>query len=317
VGDVHAVEPELADCCSLLGFVLQTAIQTRPDYIVFLGDQHHNHNVLHVEVMGFWKKAFASLRYAGFPVIALVGNHDMTGVSNSTNHAMQAYTGDIQVIDRPTVIDGLLLMPFYQDPAQFVVACREFSSVKRVICHQTFTGTVYDGGFYAKDGIDPNLIPQEFILSGHIHSPQKFGKVEYIGSPRWRILTDANRERGIWLNTYKAGILTDRQVYSTGDVCQRLWHLVDSEETPVILQTNSKDRWRIDVKGAPEYVQKRLGELQGPGVRLHPVPTTQSNHLRVRESEGIGESFQKFVSGYVPKYGTSTAILEEMIRGRL
>lgn len=318
VGDVHCIESEFNDCASLINFILETAKQTQPDLILFEGDQHHTHAVLRLEVMGFWKAAFRAFKDAGYPVAALVGNHDMTGVDGHTAHAMLAYAGDVRVIDRPTLVKGVLMMPYMADRQAFVDACVKFPGTKTVVCHQTFLGSTYENGIYAKDGIDPNLIPQETIISGHIHTPQSFGKVMYTGSPRWRILTDANVERAIWLMQYNdEGKLVNQTAYSTGEVCSRLWHLVDSPEAPVAFKSNAKDRWRIDVAGPLDYVQRRMQELQGPGIKLRPLPLQTSNMLQVRESEGVESAFSKFRAKFQPKYSTPMAVLEEMAKERL
>ncbi len=317
VGDVHAEPHTLDDCAALLCFVMETAKQTCPDLIVFEGDQHHSHSIVHVDVLAFWKSAFTGLKQAGFKVVALVGNHDMTGVDGNYSHAMLAYTGDVRVIDKPTAIDNILFMPYCADPQMFIDGCNKYPACPTVVCHQTFQGGTYENGFYAKDGLDSNLIPQERVISGHIHTPQAFGKVIYTGAPRWRTLSDANIERAIWLNTYKDGHLDEQTPYSTGEACKRVWHLIDTPEKPITQQIDGKSTWRIDIHGPPEYVQARRAELQAPGVRIRSFPTQTSNMMQVRESEGIQVAFEKFLGRYQAKYGTSKERLEAMIKERL
>jgi hypothetical protein len=40
-----------------------------------------------------------------------------------------------------------------------------------VVCHATFNGARYENGFYAKEALDPDAVPQKRIISGHIHTP--------------------------------------------------------------------------------------------------------------------------------------------------
>jgi len=317
VGDVHAVATELQDCATLVGFVLEVAEQTKPDLILFLGDQFHNHSIVHVDVLAFWKAAFIACRKSGFKVAALVGNHDMTGLESNQNHAMLAYTSDITVVDKPMVVGGVLLLPYYFDPKAFVEACVAHSDCSTVICHQTFQGGTYDNGFYAKDGVNLDEIPQKSVVSGHIHKPQSFGKCFYPGSPRWRTLSDANEERAIWLLKYEAGNQVDQTAFSTGANCRRVWYFVDTVEAPVKLPSVIKDQWRIDIKGSQEYVQARKQELQGPGVQVRCFPDQQANTLQVRESEGVEKAFTGFMDRYLPKYGTTRDVLEKMAKERL
>lgn len=316
VGDVHPEPQSLDDCSKLIQFVLDTAYVTAPDLVLFEGDQHHNHAVMHLEVLAFWKNAFMAFKKAGLHVAALVGNHDMTGLEGSRAHAMMAYQGDVKVVDKPTVQDGILFLPYYSDPQAFVADCQEHKDCHTVVCHQTFQGSTYENGFYAKDGIDPNLIPQERIVSGHIHTPQAFGKVFYTGAPRWRILTDANVERAIWLMEYKDGHLLKQTAFSTGDCCKRIWHLTDTPETPANI-SNGKDQWRIDIKGPQDYVERRKKELAAPGVKIRTMPTQRSEMMQVRESEGVAVAFEKFTKRYQPKFGTAPEILAKMVSERL
>ena len=314
VGDVHAVEGELEDCNRLIDFVIETAHQIRADYVVFLGDQYHTHKILNVEVMAFWKVAFAKL-CRGVGVVALVGNHSYAG-EGATNHAMLAHTDQIRVVDGPQVIEGVLFLPYCSDRQALVDACKKYSECPTVICHQTFVGGEDAGVFFAKDGIDPTSIPQEQIISGHIHTPQLYGKVWYVGSPRWRILTDANIDRAIWSLEFKDGKLVESQSFSTGDVCKRVWHLIDTPEVPISRDFNAKDQYRVDIKGPPAYIEARKKELEYPGVRIRTFPTQVVN-IEVRESEGIGVAFQKFFTRYEPRFGTSREVLDAMVKERL
>ena len=334
VGDVHIEPHTIDDCAALIQFVLQIAKETSPDLVLFLGDQYHHHSILHVPCLAFWKSAFTALRAAGLKVAALIGNHDMTGVEGANCHAMLAHTGDgVKIIDKPTLLGALLLMPYYSDREAFAKECVKYRPptpeeeevdqwqggqfARTVICHQTFQGGTYDNGFYAKDGIDTELIPQEKIISGHIHTPQSWGKTIYLGSPRWRTLSDANVERAIWLMEFEGGRLTKQTPYSTGDVCKRVWHLVDTPEAPISQVFNTKDSYRVDIKGPADYVERRKKELQAPGVRVNCFPDQKSECLQVRESEGVEVAFKKFFGRYEAKYGTDKQILERMVKERL
>ena len=319
IGDVHPEVHSLNDCSALMQFVLEVAEQTHPDYLLFLGDQHHNHALLHLEVLAFWKSTFKAFNQRGrYKILALVGNHDMTGVEGSTANAMMAYSGDpgVKVVDKPIALDGLLLMPYYSDHQAFVSECQRHDC-STLICHQTFSGAVYDNGFYAADGIDPNLIPQEQIIAGHIHTSTSFGKCLYLGSPRWRTASDANVEKAIWLMKFEGGKLMEQTPFDTGSVCKRIWRLTDTPENPITQVLEGKDEWRLDIKGPPEYVERRKKELQAPGVRVKCFPSQQSTLNQVRESDGIGTAFGKYLNRYEPKHGTPKQTLEAMVKERI
>jgi hypothetical protein len=110
---------------------------------------------------------------------------------------------NIMVVDEPRVVlPGILFVPYVHDPAEFVQICQQYPEAKTVVCHQTFAGSYFENGFLTPDGVEPNLLPQEQVISGHVHSPQRIGKVWYPGAPRWRTVSDANTERASgWSST--------------------------------------------------------------------------------------------------------------------
>lgn len=336
VGDMHAVPEELDDCNKVIQLILELALaDDRLRDVWFLGDQHHTHAVMRLEVLHWWRTAFKALTQQGLRVTCLVGNHDQAS-PGSNIHAMAAYGGSgVTVVDKPTVVSGVLLLPYYHNQDEFLAACREYSMreppppgwirtdpdpvrSRTVVCHQTFDGSTYENGFPASDGFDPNLVPQELIISGHIHTAQEYGKVWYPGAPRWRSLNDANVERAVWKVEFeKNGQLVDRLPFGTGAVCRRIFHMDDTPEKPVELPLNPQHQWRIDIKGPPAWCQERKGLLQAAGARIRTFPTRTGAANRVRESEGVDRAFKKFLEHYQPKHGTSIEVLSGLVKERL
>ena len=318
VGDVHAVKEELEDCVKLIDLVIQVAKTNSIDVVLFEGDQYHTHAIMHVEVMHFWKKAFSKLKAEGLTPICIVGNHDMPGVDGSSAHAMLAHDEECLIVDSPTVLGGnILMMPYMSNHERLLEVCQEQEFCPTVLCHQTFVGGVYENGFFASDGIDANLIPQKHIISGHIHTPQEFGKVFYTGAPRWRTLSDANVERSIWVIHYKEDGTVELKIpFSTGNTCRQIRFAVDTPEKPVTLPLDTNHSWRIDIKGPAEWVEKRKRELSTHGVRIRTFSDAKSAST-VRESEGIEKSFRKFLASFKARHGTSLEVLDKMAGERL
>lgn len=315
VGDVHATPEELDDCRKLVELVAEVGHKEKVDATLLLGDQHHTHNVMRLEVMGFWKEAFESIRNPW----ALIGNHDYAGEGSSI-HAMMAYQDQVNVIDQATMINSILLMPYFSDSGRMVqmANCGSNAKAKTLICHQTFEGSKYENGFYAPDGIDQDILPQETIISGHIHRPQSFGKVTYIGAPRWRSLSDANTKRSIVLYDFDlSGRVRGEPVkFDTSTHCREIRHVVDSPDAPIDYELSKNCDWRIDIRGPEDWVEKRRVELAQPGIRVR----TFSTHFTVpavRESEGIDTAFNTYLKTYVAKYGTPPDRLEAMAKERL
>jgi DNA repair exonuclease SbcCD nuclease subunit len=333
IGDMHAVPEELDDCNAVIGLALKVCRTEEIQEVWFLGDQHHTHAVLRLEVMHWWRTAFKALHSEGIRSVCLVGNHDQASPGSSV-HAMMAYDGylgtGVRFVDQPTVHRDVLMLPYYHDEETFQEACRAATQViddkyegevlvgpRTVVCHQTFNGANYENGFLASDGFDPAQPPQELIISGHIHTGQEFGRVWYLGSPRWRSLSDANVDRAIWVLEFENGRLIDRRPYSTGDVCRQIRHLVDSPESPVQLPLDPKHQWRIDIQGPADWCQARKLALKAAGARIRAFPDQIKAAGRVRESAGIESAFRAYLDLYQAKYGTAREALEAMAKERL
>lgn len=316
-GDVHATPEELDDCWALVRLIGDIAIKNGKPVVCFLGDSFHTHAIIHMEVMGFWKKAFEYLRNTGLEVMALVGNHDISGESSSKVHAMMPYSEQITVIRDSLFKYGIQFVGYQQDQEKFLQLARENPQAGTLVCHQTFKGSQYDNNFYAPDGIDPNLILQKEVISGHIHKPQQFGKIWYVGSPRWRTLSDANIERAIWLVHHdENGSILEKQAFTTGETCKQIRYLLDTPENPISIQLDPRHSWRIDIQGPQDYIERRKAELAGPGVRLRTFKT-ENSVVKVRESQGIEIAFKHYFDQYRPKFSTLKEKLQKMIEERL
>ncbi len=321
VGDVHATPEELDDCESLMDYVRGIASDANADRVCLLGDSYHTHNVIRAEVMAFWRDTFRKFKAVKMDVTALVGNHDYAGEGQKI-HSMMAHEHMVEVVDGPIVHGNVLYVPYCASHEDFVRYSQEAPGCGTLVCHQTFDGSRYENGYPALDGVNPNLIKQKLVISGHIHTPQGFSvpggpDIEYIGAPRWRTLSDANLERSIWLYDFDdAGLVVQRQGFGTQGVCRQIRSITDTQEQPVELPLQAGVDWRIDIRGSSAWVQARKEALSGPGVRIRTFITT-STKPAVRESEGIAPAFRGYLSKYQPKFGTPAEVLAEMASERL
>jgi len=322
IGDPHIVAEELDDGQALIDGICQTIEAEEPDYVLFLGDQHHNHRVLDVEVMAFWRSAFWKMANLGPPIFALVGNHDMPGDASSKSHAMLAYEGiaGLKIVDMLMKVDGCLLVPYRHSSQDFIndVLCSPDQKV--VFCHQTLQGATYENGFYAKDGADITGLEDREFISGHIHTPQRFGNVTYVGAPRWRSLSDAGIDRALLLLDITSGKLgTGREnggkAIDTSQWCRKLIRVEVRQGQPLPDVTlPSRHRYIVDIHGDSAFclAQKYLW----PGCRVRTFKT-QNSVKHVSESMGIDKAIQVFMGSYVPKYGTDIGVLRTMVNQRL
>lgn len=326
VGDPHVTVEELDDAQALMDYVCQTAAATLPDGIVLLGDLHHNHALVRVEVTDFWLRNLARLS-AICPTYAIVGNHDRPNDQSSSAHALQPYKNICTVVDRPLRLDGsVVLLPFYHDNQVMVeeVAKLGLKDDGVLVCHQTFDGSMYDNGFYAPDGVDPVLIGVPLVISGHIHTAQRLdwasGQVYYVGSPRWRTLSDANVPKNIALwNTVTRAF----SPFNTAKVCSPISKatvscLADLDKVPFGGVPNA--RFHIDIVGTEASVEELTKEVKTrwPKAKVRAILSDRSNRAnRVTESEGVGQALRRFVEGYKPPFGTPIDVLRNMVAQRL
>jgi DNA repair exonuclease SbcCD nuclease subunit len=323
VGDVHAKVEDLDDCRRLRSFIMDVARKESPDRVIFLGDQYDAHAIVHVEVQRFWLETFDELithsLCAG--VYAIVGNHDRPGNAASTAHSMQVHGRErVHVVDRPFADENTLFLPYYHDSEQMVRAAADYPDRKVLYCHATFDGAKYDNGFYAKEAVSPDRFPQQLIISGHIHTPGRFGKVWYPGSPRWQTLSDANVSRAINVASFSEdGGLDSWTPYSTDKVCRRVWQFLYTPEDRCEKEfalTSPGDRITINIQGPQEFCDRSKRSLQAPGVRIKTFPTDRAK-AKLSESEGVPAAFRKHFESYKPKHGTQKDILRSLLQERL
>lgn len=298
-----------------MDFVLAKAKELHVDRVVLTGDQFHTHSIVHLEVLAFWQGVFAKFEAAEVEVVALVGNHDQSGDGISKSHSMMAFQ-NVFVVDQPTIIDEILHLPYMHSGEQLIADCKEFPK-KVVVCHATFQGSTFENGFYAKEGIDQSQLPQEQIISGHIHAGQEFGKVWYVGSPRWMTISDANQDKNIWLVEHEPdGLIASRTAIPTDQACTRIVQFEDTAEAPAsVTQLNPSWKYLVDVRGSAAFIEERKKVWLGKArVRTF---CTDGASIKVKESDGMGVAFSKFLVAYQPKHGTPLPVLERMVADRI
>jgi predicted phosphodiesterase len=293
VGDPHVVVDELADAQVLLDLVKASAIKHSVDYVVFLGDQHHNHGVVRIEVMDFWSRNLEQL--SDFKTIMLVGNHDRS-LDTST----------------PETINGIRFIPWVATTQDFLDAVDQDTT--KIICHQTFDGAKYDNGMFAPDGVPPSKVWADKIVSGHIHTPSKFSHVWYPGAPRWRTQSDVNVDRAIHVVDEDLDIVAS---IPTVGHCRALYRIQDIEgvqcDELTIQQPASVS---VVVQGHQSYVTTKTAYWSEKGYSVVPIVVGMAK-TEIKESEGIHVALQKHVSGFKPKYGTPWKTLQSMVAERI
>jgi DNA repair exonuclease SbcCD nuclease subunit len=322
VGDPHATVRELEDVGELVNLACSVALQEDVDVIHIAGDLYDNFSLVNTQVMEFWKRSFKALQNRA-PVEVLKGNHDMSNDSTSSSHALMAHP-EVRVFDRPILDakDRILYMPFIRNPEEFVAeALKYVGKADLVFCHQDFSGAKYENGFFSKEGVEPSLLPFKQIVSGHIHAPFRFGNVWYPGAPRWRTLSDAaESDRFIYIFEIEGGQIVETRQYSTKEVCRRIMEIqLTPEKTEGIdnLKLSNKCDYRVSISGPEDFVRAMeiRVNVEIPGAKVAAVIFDES--VKLRESEGISASFQKWFEAFNPPFGTDKDRLRAMVKERV
>lgn len=323
VGDPHIIADSLEDGQALLDLILESACTHKVNRIEFLGDQFHTHAWINVHVLDFWKKNFDRLKSSGFDVLCLVGNHDMPGDGSTAEvNAMLAFSNVI-VIDKPTVVKdcNTVYIPYTVSEKDFKKAALDgFDSGNNptLVCHQSFFGSTYENGFPCLDGFKTDNILQPLIISGHIHRPQKIqydnNSVWYLGSPRWRSISDANTERAIWVMEYKHGYVVDSIPIDTSNVCKQIFHFEDRLDVPLLLKPTSNAEYVIDIYGPQSFINERKKLWSFARVRTF---NTEEKTVKVKESEGIEIAWNKYLQEFKAPLGTPTELLTKVANDRI
>lgn len=297
VGDYHCQVNNLKDSESLMDFIIKNAKKNKIDRIVFLGDQYHTHAIIRMEVQNFWYNSLKRLNKIA-PTYLLVGNHDMKGDNESKANdinSMIAFSTDnillenINIIDKPTNIEGIGMLPYYKNIDDFIKACNDLynqGATELLVAHQTFTGAQYENGFFSEEGIDPALIPQKQIISGHIHKSQQVGKCFYPGTPKWDTMADVNQEKGIWIFTHsESGEYIEKEFISTAEIVTPIisYDIKEGDDLP---QINPFARNYITIEGKTAWINKIKPKLKGCNIKIKPTDRTlakNNNNLSINE----------------------------------
>ena len=308
IGDPHVVPDELDDCENLLRLVEEVAGKHPDAAIVFLGDQHDKHAIVHLKVIAFWRRWFARLGGKN-RCFALVGNHDreVRAAAVGSPNVMESYL-DVCNVALPAIDMGpLTLVSHEPDPVTFANLVSGCGLPQVLVCHQTFLGS--PGAELQSDAM--MAPPVRRVISGHLHSPHSFDvrdghtEVWYPGAPRWRTITDAQHQgRAVWWTRFTGSDYVRRPYYTSAH-CRPIMVLEDTPEEPIDPATLLKGTdWRVNVRGDRARVAERCALLKAHAVP-RPFPDRAEAPAGISERQPPEEALERFLGVFQPPRGTS------------
>ncbi len=292
LGDPHAKLNNLNEISSLIDFIISLKKEGKVTDLCILGDLFDTHSVVRLETWDFWKKQLEKLSksFSKDELAIISGNHDQPGSKERENiSAISTLDSSLAhlVTSDPLVWNGMGLIPFTSSEDEFIQKANTTFSLgakKYLVCHQTFNGAMYDNGMYAPDGYDHTKIPQEHIISGHIHTSMRFDKVFYTGTARWDSASDANKEKGIYV---LSGAVWD--FFDTSGVVPAMFR-VEVKEGDEIPELKDGAKYSIHLIGTSKWVTKTK-----PLFKNAKIKTTYTDSLLKRSKEKV-DNFNDFLS---------------------
>ena len=313
VGDPHITVRNLDEAQDLLAFVGKKALEHKVDRIEFLGDLMHTHAVIRVEVLEFWRVVLKALS-TKFEILALVGNHDQPGSKEKEQqmNALNIFKGPgITIVSAPMQLNNIAYIPYMSDKEAFIEAAQKLyneGATKLLIAHQNFTVPLYS------DMIDQNRVPQESIITGHIHEQKQLGKTFQVGTPKWDTMTDANEDKGIWIYEHNDdGSVKSKEFLSTKDVVTPIVKVTMNEGDPEI-ELSDKAKNYLELVGTSSWITQMKKKYKG----LASIKGRPSDRKNINVNKDKAYSMLEFLdSSFKPIDGVEKAdikkYLEEVI----
>lgn len=297
MGDPHAKVSNLVEMEALMHFTNEMMLEHKVDRLEILGDLFHNHAQIRLEVLEFWDAWIdVFTAHEDKQIVILVGNHDQSGDYADSAHALSVFhrirKKNLHIVDSPRRMGVIGYLPYVHDINKWLEYARNLHSdgAKALVSHTTYQGSKYESGMYAPDGVDPELVPFDLLISGHIHSRQRFvtsrgQSVIYPGTSRWDTASDSNEPKGLWLvdhDDLTGSILREEFLDTSGVVTPiRSYEWAEGAPAP---ELDPRAKSHVELIGSSAWITKTKEELRGKCALSSTVTDRVKNVARKAES---------------------------------
>lgn len=203
VGNRTKMNKPIAVCISDIHFnlnnlelattALQAAISKATDLnvpMIIAGDLHDTKAIIRGEIANRLLSIFQSSKCTTYLII---GNHDLLN-EKGFGHSLNFLAPYVTLIDKVTSLDAqnLWLLPYFSNADDLITLLPMIPLASTLIMHQGFMGASMGDYVVDKSSIDPVLVKEFRVISGHYHRHQSIGTVTYIGSPYTMTFGEAN-----------------------------------------------------------------------------------------------------------------------------
>lgn len=176
--------------------------------LIHCGDVFDNRELLDVYILNSVYGLFSDLSTIFKEIYIVCGNHDTyTKDSNTINSLfMFKNSSNITVIDNDIYeikLDNkkLAFLPWSTSLEQEIERLNRIDKADAVFCHTAVNGAVYRGKTYIEHSNDAhNFTERRFkqVYTGHIHTTQRVGNINFIGSPYELTRNDRYNKKSMW-----------------------------------------------------------------------------------------------------------------------
>ena len=181
----HNSKEHNQDCLDFVSWMIDEAKSRDVDTCIFLGDWHHHRSNINILTLDYTMQALRKLNNNFKNTFLMVGNHDLFYREKREIHSLIVGSefNNIKLIDLPTVIDDVALIPWLVDDEWKQVSNLK---TKYIFGHLELPGFKMNANVEMPDHGTLNaghFQNQDYVFSGHFHMRQTKGKVTYIGNP--------------------------------------------------------------------------------------------------------------------------------------
>lgn len=275
--------------------------------MVFAGDLFHTRGSIAPSVFNPTHDTVAEITRMGVEIIAIPGNHDLESKESerlgSAITTLEEIAG-FRVIQGPTMVDDMILVPWMSSVAALRDAIKAFSAPARAACeliiHAPVNGVligVPDHGFDAGELADFGF---RRVFSGHYHNHKDLGRGVYsIGATTHQTWSDIGTKAGFLL------VNEDRVDFRASQAPKfiEIDETTPEEELPLIVDGNYVRVRLPSVTAAEERtLRDTLRDLGALGVIINAARKTES--ARPSGTIAAGASLNKSTADFVKTLGS-------------
>jgi DNA repair exonuclease SbcCD nuclease subunit len=283
----------------LASSALRAAISKAEDLnvpLIIAGDLNDTKAIIRAEVANRLISILMSKRCKTY---VLVGNHDLINEKGS-DHSLNFLRPFAIIVDYNLGLvlkdTQLILIPYLSNTQYLKTDLLSVPKDSILIMHQGFLGAAMGDYIQDKTSIDPELVKNFTVISGHYHRHQTIGTVTYVGNPYTMSYGEANDGPKGFLILNSDGSYTRELL----NLRRHIKRTMTIDEIDSFSDVRPEDLLWLTITGTSSELGKinKSKLLDHPNFKLDLIPTDTGRDKRLKE---------------IPKNFSSAQVLDEVI----